>query len=396
MNQPTIQLYNQESHMQTFEASVLTCTSQSESEPNQESTYLVTLDSTAFFPVGGGQPADAGTIDNILVLDVQEKDNIIYHTLSAPIEVGKLVIGQLDWKKRFDLMQHHSAEHIISGIVHKNYGYDNVGFHMGSEAITVDFNGNLTESDIRKIEFEANQAVYLNLPIQTTFPTKEELQTLEYRSKKELSGNIRIVTIPGIDICACCAPHVYLTGEIGGIKITSSEKYKGGVRISMLCGNRAIEDYNRKENSVTAISVLLSSKPDNIREAVKSLKDETITLKGQISALFNQLLYYKVQSIPEGTDSIVLFDPDIEPNYLRAYSNLLVQRCSGICAVFLGSDETGYKYILASKSTDVSPIGKQLNEAFSGKGGGSKEMVQGSVVGTKDSLEIFLSKLCNI
>lgn len=391
MSKPTIQLYNEDSHRKTFDASVLTCISQTEAPAENGSRYIVTLDSTAFFPEGGGQPSDTGTLGGAKVLDVQEDDGIIYHTLTAPLSVGDTVTGEIDWSRRLDLMQHHTAEHIISGLVHNYFGYDNVGFHMGSEAITIDFNGNLTEEDIRKVERKANHAVHENIPVSTRYPESEELKTLNYRSKKELSGDIRIVTIPGYDICACCAPHVSLTGEIGGIKIISCQKYKGGVRISMLCGNRALQDYNKKEKSVTDISVLLSAKPDEVQAAVKNLKAENLSLKGQISALQNKILNYKAAAIEEGTGDICLFDNEITPDSLRFYANLLTERCSGICAVFTSDDELHYKYILASKSLDVRALGKGLNDHFQGKGGGTKEMVQGSLAGNREALLEFVA-----
>ncbi len=388
MSQATIQLYNKDSHMRSFQAVVLTCIGQT--DVNNNNVYVVTLDATAFFPEGGGQPSDRGILGAAVVLDVQEDDGIIYHTISSPLIVGESVTGQIDWIRRFDLMQHHSAEHILSGLVHSYYGYDNVGFHMGSEAITIDFNGNLTEDGIRRVELDANRAVCENIPIEVSYPTSEELKVLNYRSKKELSGDIRIVTIPGYDTCACCAPHVALTGEIGGIKITSCQKYKGGVRISMLCGTRALQDYNIKEKSVTDISVLLSAKPDEVQEAVRNLKNENQTLKGQLINLQNRLLEYKAAAVPEGTDSICIFDNDITANSLRSYANLLVERCPGICAVFTSADDREFKYILAAKTADVRPLCKSLNETFQGKGGGSREMAQGSVTGSKEILEAFV------
>lgn len=391
MSKPTIQLYNEDSHRKTFEASVLTCNNQTEAPDKSGFRYIVTLDSTAFFPEGGGQPSDTGTLSGAEVLDVQEDDGIIYHTLTAPLTVGETVIGEVDWSRRLDLMQHHTAEHIISGLFHNYFGYDNIGFHMGSEAITIDFNGNLTEENIRMVEQKANYAVHENIPVSTRYPESEELKTLNYRSKKELSGDIRIVTIPGYDICACCAPHVYLTGEIGGIKIISWQKYKSGVRISMLCGNRALMDYNKKEKSVTDISILLSAKPDEVQEAVKNLKAENLSLKGQISALQNKIINYKAAAIEEGTGDICLFDNEIAPDFLRFYANLLTERRSGICAVFTSEDGLHYKYILASKSLDVRTLGKGLNDHFQGKGGGTKEMVQGSLAGKREALLEFVA-----
>ncbi len=393
MSESTIQLYNQDSHRKTFEAVVLTCVEQIRENSDANPRYVVTLDATAFFPEGGGQPSDTGTINGIAVFNVREDDGIIFHTLAAPLTVGETVTGKIDWARRFDLMQHHTAEHIISGLVHKYFGYDNVGFHMGSEAINIDFNGNLTEADIRRVEFDANGAVYENIPIEISYPNPEELKSLNYRSKKELSGNIRIVTIPGYDTCACCAPHVALTGEIGGIKINSCQKYKSGVRVSMLCGTRALQDYNIKEKSVADISVLLSAKPQEVQETVKNLKNENLSLKGRLSNLQNQILNYKAAAVPEGTNSICIFDNDITANFLRPYANLLMERCSGICAVFTSTDDREYKYILAGKSTDVRPLGKSLNEAFQGKGGGSREMVQGSLTGDRRLIDKFMADL---
>lgn len=383
MNTTTIKLYDQDSYLRSFKGTVLTC------EELPDSLYHVTLDRTGFFPEGGGQPCDLGLLGGIKVVHVNEEDSVIFHTLVSPLPVGDVVTGVIDWARRFDLMQHHSAEHIVSGLVNKYFGYNNVGFHMGKDAITIDFNGSLTEVDLRKIELEANLAVYENIPIEARYPTNEELVDLDYRSKKELSGNIRIVSIAGYDSCACCAPHVSFTGAIGSIKLTSFEKYKSGVRITMICGQRALNDYNNKERIVTNISVLLSSQIDKVLDFVGDLKDENATLKAQILDLKYELLRNKTLSLPKDTDSISLFDSTIEPSLLRPYCNLLVDQYSGICGVFTGSDETSYKYILASKSTDVRPLGKKLNQEFAGKGGGTAEMVQGSIKGQKKSIKIL-------
>lgn len=391
MNQKTIQLYNRDSQLQIFQAKVLTCKEEISSDNTK--VYVVTLDATAFFPEGGGQPSDRGNLNNADVFDVQEEDDIIYHWVSEPFTIGETVTGTINWVRRFDLKQNHTAEHIVSGLVYKNFDYDNVGFHLGSEAITIDFNGVLTEEDLKKVELEANQAVYKNLPIEVNYPSAEELNSMNYRSKKELSGDIRIVTIPGYDVCACCAPHVALTGEIGLIKITSCQKYKSGVRISMLSGTRALSDYTQKEKSVSDISVLLSAKPFEVQDAVRHLKEDNLSLKGQISNLQNQLLSFKAATVKEGTDSLTIFDNDIPPSLLRNYGNLLMERCNGLCAVFTSEDHISYKYVLVSKSLDVKPFAGRLNDAFGGKGGGSKEMVQGSLTGNKEALEKFMSEL---
>ncbi|ROR29269.1 alanyl-tRNA synthetase [Mobilisporobacter senegalensis] len=399
----TKRLYYMDSHMAKFEGRVLDCI-------KKDGSYLVVLDQTAFFPEGGGQSSDKGEFKTasssiaMEVIDVQEDNDIIYHTVTEPIEIGTAVTGYIDFDSRFQAMQHHSGEHIVSGLVHNEFGYDNVGFHMGSDAITMDFNGILKEEDIRKIEYLANEAVYKNVPIIETYPSTKELKELDYRSKKELTGQVRIVSIPDsidrdgnistsyYDVCACCAPHVYRTGEIGIIKLISYMKYKGGTRVSMLCGFKALEDYNKKESNVLSISSLLSAKPYEVADGVKRITDEVNSLRGIISGLQGQLLEYKAKEIPDSSKDICLFDNDIDSGNLRRYCNIIMERCSGIVIIFTGSDEAGYKYIIGSKTEDVRNIGKELNEAFGGRGGGSKDMVQGSVVGNQEDIKEFIMK----
>lgn len=388
MNLKTHKLYDLDSHTKAFQAKVVSC---EPIETTNGTTYQVVLDQTAFFPEGGGQSADLGFLNNIAVIDVQETDDIIYHTMMEPINPGTVVQGEIDWNTRFDLMQQHTGEHIISGLVHHYYGYDNVGFHMGSDAITIDFNGTLTQENLRKIEQDANLAVYKNLPVLVTFPTSEELKNLNYRSKKELSGNVRIVTIGDYDICACCAPHVALTGEIGGIKIISSQSYKGGVRISMLCGLRALEDYNKKEENVLAISSLLSAKPYEVKEAVISLKEENATQKLQINELYHKIFQLKANTILPSDSPLWIFDNEIPAKSIRNYANLLLQKDFPILGVFSSDHNEEYKYILASKQLDVRPLAQLLNQQLSGKGGGSKEMAQGSLSGSKEDILTILS-----
>lgn len=400
----TVRLYYQDSHLSQFQGTVLDCI-------HTNNQYKIILDQTSFYPEGGGQPADKGYLiskdssQKIEVMDVQEEDHIIYHITKEPIEIGSIITGQIDYETRFTAMQHHSGEHIVSGLVHRTYGYNNVGFHMGKDAVTMDFDGVLTEEQIRHIELLANEAIYKNLPILTTHPSLEELEQIPYRSKKEIDGQIRIVSIPYhvdqqgnlsdsyYDICACCAPHVSRTGEIGIIKLISYIKYKGGTRVSMLCGYKALEDYNSKEENVVSISALLSSKPLEIAQAVNHLKKELSLEKSKITELRTQLIAYKAKEIPEDTEHITLFELDIEQNQMRYYCNAIIARCSGIVVLFSGSDQDGYRYIIGSKNFDVRMIGKQLNESFQGRGGGSKEMVQGSLVGSQEQLTTFLSNI---
>lgn len=380
----TEKLFYKDSHLAEFTASVESC-------EKEEKYYKVVLNRTAFFSEGGGQSADTGTLDGVRVFDVQEKDGILYHMTEKPLDKGKTVTGKIDWEERFSKMQQHSGEHIVSGLIHRKYGYNNVGFHLGQDTVTMDFDGVLTKEQLREIELLANGAVVKNLDIQVDYPTKEELHTIEYRSKIEIEGQIRIVTIDGYDVCACCAPHVKKTGEIGLIKLTNVQNYKGGVRITMLCGFRALADYNEKEASVRKVSVLMSAKENEIDEAVEQLKEEKAQLKNEIALLQDKLLRSKASRIEPGQETVCLFDSELNGNAPRELVNLLLEKDVKICGVFFGNDSEGYRYVVGSRSVDTRPIAKSLNETFSGRGGGKPEMVQGSLKGMESEIYQFFA-----
>lgn len=376
----TEKLFYVDSHMITFSAVVEAC-------ENKGDYYEAVLDRTAFFPEGGGQYADTGVIDGVKVLDVQEKNGLIYHKMEGSLKVGKKVEGTIDWEERFSKMQNHSGEHIVSGLVHQMFGYDNVGFHMGKDAITMDFNGVLTKEDLKVIEQKANEAVAKNFDIEILYPSKEELSELTYRSKIEIEGQVRIVRFPGYDVCACCAPHMNKTGEIGLIKLLGLQNYKGGVRVSMLCGFRALADYNEKAEQVKNISVMLSAKENEVAQEVAKLKEEIVAQKNKMYELQKTLLKYKVSAIPENEELAVIFDAELEGNGPRELMNMLLEKHAKIAAVFAGNDTAGYRYVMGSKVMDVRPIAKLLNEKFSGRGGGKPEMVQGTLNGGQIEIE---------
>ena len=303
-----------------------------------------------------------------------------------PLPVGEAVHGEIDWEKRFESMQQHTGEHIISGLVHGRLGYNNVGFHLGADYCTMDFDGPITKEELKEIELEANKIVYQNLDIEILYPSKEELKDLEYRSKIEIEGQVRIVKIPGVDICACCAPHVKKTGEIGNIKLVNMMNYKGGERIFMLCGFRALMDHREKEESAKAISALLCAKEGEIKEAVAHLKEEQTALKGKLAQAQQKLLAVKAQEIQITENVTAVFDKELSGNEPRELMNLLLGRGARVCAVFAGSDEGTYRYVIGSRKEDVRPLCKRLNEAFGGRGGGKPEMVQGSLTGTEEEI----------
>lgn len=377
--------------MQTFTAHVVDCIPEGEQ-------YHVILDRTAFFPEGGGQYADTGWLEiqdsseKIQVADVQESDGTIWHITDTPVVSGSIVSGTIDWQARFMKMQQHTGEHIVSGLVHRRFGYDNVGFHLGSEDCTMDFNGEITKKELQEIEYQANEAVVKNLEVQVSYPTKEELLALDYRSKIEIEGQVRIVTVPGYDVCACCAPHVVKTGEIGVIKLTNVQHYKGGVRVTMLCGFRALADYGKKAASVKHICAALCAKEDEAAEAVDHLKEECGQLKLRLAQQQKEMLKYKARETDEQGDVVCLFESELEGEAPRLLMNLILERGHALCAVFCGNADAGYRYVIGSKSLDMRRLSREMNTAFAGRGGGKPEMAQGALKGNEEELKAWLQE----
>lgn len=381
----TEKLFYEDSHMTEFTARVEMCRKKGE-------YFEVVLDRTAFFPEGGGQYADTGCLGDVRVLDVQEKSGMIYHVTEGMLDEGCEVTGKIDWDMRFMKMQQHTGEHIVSGLVHSRFGYDNVGFHLGSEDCTMDFNGEISKEELWEIEKLANEAAVKNLEVLVSYPSGTELDSLEYRSKIEIEGQVRIVTIPGYDVCACCAPHVKKTGEIGMIKLTNIQRYKGGVRITMLCGFRALEDYGKKEGHVKNISVLLCAKEEEVSDAGKRLKEENAQLKVKLAEIQKKLLEYKAKEVPKEEAFVCLFEDNLDGDSPRLLMNqVLVQDKTG-CAVFWKTGESDFRYVIGSKTIDVRPLAKELNERFEGRGGGKPEMVQGSLQGQEDEIRTWMQK----
>lgn len=380
-------LFYQDPHMVDFEGVVQEC------KEDGRGNYSVLLDRTAFFPEQGGQLADRGTLCGQQVLDVRIKDELIWHMVKEPVGTGRRVEGHVDWAGRFDFMQQHSGEHLVSGLVHQIFGYDNVGFHLGLSEVTLDFNGVLNLEQLREIERKANEAIWRDLPVNITFPAPEELNRLDYRSKKELSGDVRIVEIPGIDVCACCAPHVDSTGQIGLLKVTGVQSHRGGVRVNILCGLRALQDYSLRQDCVSKVSVLLSSKPDEIHIAVSRLKEESRLRKERANALQAQLLALSLDALPSPdklTDPLIFTGP-LDTVALRNAVNSLCESYEGYCSIYSGDDLEGYHFIIGSRSRDCRELAASLKSGLDARGGGAKEMIQGSVSRPESEIRTFMN-----
>ena len=398
----TTRLFDQNSHLYTFIASVL-----STEAGKAPDTLSVVLNATAFFPEGGGQYPDKGSLAGCPVTDVQEKNGIITHTVSLshlngaphPFTEGATVTGELDAPTRFARMQNHSGEHIISGIVHRLYGYKNVGFHLGDGDVTLDFNGVLTRDQLDAIEEEANAIVAANLPVKAYYPDPDELATLTYRAKLDLTEGVRIVRIgtedAPKDLCACCAPHVDCTGEIGLIKLLDFIHYKGGVRIHMLCGSWALADYRRRYTAVATMAAAMSVKQEEVTVGFDRLRAEVEEKKQTISALRAKLEAHTLAAITPTEGSLCLFDEGMDALEMRRLLNAAAGKCGRLCGVFSGNDESGYRYVIGrgDASIDLKKMVKEINTALSAKGGGSSEMLQGSCTATRAEIEAFFEGL---
>ncbi len=374
-----------DSHLKEFTAVVELC------RPRDD-RYEVVLDRTAFFPEGGGQYADTGRLGDVLVSDARERDGLIYHLTDGPLPVGAEVEGRIDWGTRFMKMQQHTGEHIVSGLVHARLGYNNVGFHLGSGDCTMDFDGEITREVLMEIEQAANEAAVSNLEVLVSYPAESELAGLEYRSKIEIEGQVRIVTIPGYDVCACCAPHVKRTGEIGMIKLTNVQRYKGGARVTMLCGYRALADYRTKEEQTRQISSLLCARENRVADAVVHLKEEHTQQKARLAQMQKILLKYKAQEIPKTEKFVCLFEEELEGDGPRILMNLILENGRAACVVFQKTGVESFRYVMGSRTVDMRPLAREFHGQFGGRGGGKPEMVQGSAQGSKDEMRAWMQK----
>ena len=377
----TRKLYYEDSHLAWFESRVTGC-------EQTEKGWEVTLEATAFYPEGGGQACDLGTLNGIAVTDVQEKDEEVVHYCAAPLEVGAAVEGIIDYGRRFDLMQQHTGEHIVSGIIHRRFGYHNVGFHMGENFIEIDFDGRIPGSELESIEREANEALWKNIPVKCWYPSREELPHVFYRTKKALPWPVRVVEMAGYDSCACCGTHLKTTGEVGIIKLFTETALRGGSRIEMACGGRALGMLNRIYEQNTLVSQAFSAKIFETGAAAKRMNEALVLEKFKVTALQRKLFRITAESYA-GRENVLHMEEDLESAQVRELADAIAQKCSGRAAVFSGNDENGYSYCLVSRSEDLRELVKTMNQSLSGRGGGKPGFQQGSLRCTASEIEQF-------
>ena len=380
----TIKLYYQDAFLRRFDATVLDCAA-------DKKAWRVVLDRTAFYPEGGGQGADHGTLGGVNVRDVHEADGVIYHTCDKPLAVGETVTGEIDWQRRFDHMQQHSGEHIVSGMLCEAYHCDNVGFHMGADVVTIDYNAEIPWEGVLEIERRANRYIQENHVPRIWWPSQENLEALSYRSKRALEGPVRITRFPGADTCACCGTHVGSSAEIGLVKFIGWQKFRGGVRLELLCGQRAVDYLTMNWQQNSAIGRELSVKPDATHAAVTRLKDELAAVKQKCDTLETESFAALAQQYA-GAGNVVLVRPAMEPDAVRRLCDAVAQSCGGRCAVFAGQ-EGAYKYAVIHSGADIRGLIKDMNAALHGRGGGRDGFAQGSAACTKADIHDFFGGL---
>ena len=390
--QPTQKYYEADAYRRAADAVILAA------EPDGRGGGKLALDGTVFYPEGGGQPADHGTLTlpdgaRLTVTDVHEQGGVIWHRVDALPDTaapGTAVTGRIDWAWRFDKMQQHTGEHILSGILHQMFGAENVGFHIGSDAVRMDTSVPISAEGLREAELAANRIVWQNVPVLITYPTREELARMTYRSKKEIEGQVRIVTIPGADVCACCGTHTAATGAVGQIKILAAENYKGGVRLSIVCGERALLAAQAMRQRQADIGALLSAKPSETAHAVHRVYDEYTALKFAHFGLCGELFDALAAQVAPGADAIRIV-PGLDPDGLHRLAARLSEATTGLCAA-LTANEKGTGYCLAQAGGDVRALTKALNTALNGRGGGKPGICQGSCAAAPEQVETFLKE----
>ena len=375
----TEKLYEKDAYIKEFTATVIDCIS-------ADNAFKIILDKTAFFPEGGGQASDMGVLDETEIFDVQIEDKTIYHYAKEPIKVGSEIIGKIFFERRFFFMQNHTGEHIVSGIAHRYFGVNNVGFHLSEDFVTVDFDKELSREQLNIVEYLANQTVWQNLPVRAYFPTEEELEKTEYRSKKEIDGAVRLVEIKDTDICACCAPHVKNTGEIGIIKLLDTEKMRGGIRIVLKCGNFALQDYKNKYQNVSQISTLLSAKQENAYESVQKLDEKCTIASQKITELKKKIADMAVSAASQNDTCVFVDGCDVKE--LQLLADKLHKKFGGIRAVF--SENTGnFSFAICAEDDELQELFAKFKSQFTVRGGGRGGMVQGTVEATSESINLF-------
>ena len=373
-------LYYEDSHLQNFTATVTGC-------EGTKGGWEVTLDATAFYPEGGGQPWDTGTLGEANVLSVKEREEQIIHLCDKSLSVGDTVEGIVNWDRRLDHMQQHSGEHMVSGVIYRRYGYHNVGFHMGAGVVTIDFDGPVPAEDLQEIEKTVNAGIWENLPVKCWYPPEKELQNVPYRRKKDLPWPVRIVEFPGFDICACCGTQVQYTGEIGLVKLLSCVKFHEGVRIEMVCGKRAVKLLSDTYEQNRQVSQTFSAKIGETGQAARRMNEALTAEKFRAAGLEKRLFSYIAQGYA-GKKLALHFEESLPPAANRELCDKIAD-FAAVAVALSGNDEIGYSICIISRAEDAKAIGTEAAKVLNGRGGGKREAFQGNIRALRREIEAY-------
>ncbi len=369
--------------------------------------YYIKTNRTIFYPnLAGGQPGDKGTINGVEVLDTYEEGNDIIHVVKDNIHSDKVQLS-IDWENRFDYMQQHSGQHLLSAVFYKLYSGKTVGFYIGKEYVYIDINiPNINKIHIEKIEEFANKIIFSNFQIKSYIIEKKDMEKIPVRKEPIVNSNIRIVEIDGIDFSPCCGTHVRNTGEIGMIKIRKVENYKGNIRVEFVCGNRALIDYSWKSNYIRNISNLLSTKDKNVYDRVKKLYSQKEVLEKENRALREELYKYKAQELLKkarlikGVNFICHKFENIEPKEINSIVSHINTLKNNILILGL-NNKNNANYIISRSSNiniNMKNIHNEITQNINIKGGGSPQTVQGACNRKELDfvLENFYEKIVNL
>lgn len=367
----TERLYDYDSYSFEFEAEITDAFV-------KDGKNIAVLDRTCFFPEGGGQPSDTGKIGSLNVSYVFEEDGNVYHCTDSLAEKNTKALCRIDFDRRFLFMQIHSGEHILSGRIQSLFGIKNVGFHIGNGFNTIDLDKELSEEMVRKAEIETNMAIWKNEPVKSYYPSKEELEKLPLRKKSVTDKPLRVVIAGTSDVCACCGTHVARTAEIGLVKIIKHEKYKGGTRITFLCGSQALEDYEKKNALLKEAGKIFSLPPEDVMKGIGKLKSSLEEEKAKTAALCEKLVSVRASEIIKGMDEKKAY-VGIEDGFSAKELLMLSEKITSAeeSSVFLFGDD---KFVFASSSgMDMRQLASSMAKEFKTRGGGRPSMVQGAI-----------------
>lgn len=365
--------------------------------------FVVRLSESCFYPEGGGQPGDRGylTLDALRweVYDTRMVEGQVGHFCRHVdgLSVGQEISGQIDWARRHEMMQLHSAEHIFSGLVNQAFGYNNVGFHINEELMYFDFDGYLDESQLQVLELDVNRVIQAQQAIVISQHDNAEIESLVFRSKKAIPEALRLVTIAGVDVCACCGTQLKNTGEIGVFIVTDSLRYKSGVRVTALAGMRALRYMQALQNSAREAARLLSAKTTELGAAVKSTQTKQQSAESQNSRLSR--LYFEAlqKQIPTGSKQTYRYFSGFSDKQVKDYCKAMAEGQPGVhIGLRATEDPKRLQYFVASQNVDLKHTVELINVALNGKGGGRGGFAQGTIAVDYATARSYFDTVCSV